>query len=241
MTKPWSWLREKKNYLRFENWILDICKRKPFNHLHPRTLFGENIFKFRNCIFAFSLLSLLEKGCGPSFEQTSIPFTHRCFLLSLADIGPVVLKEKILNFVNFITPFCNYLPLEKDVALHLNKLEFPSTIRCFVPRGLVVEISPVYDNDDDYSDHADNGLISIRKAHLKLRLMLSYKANLAENNNHIKLQLNFKNFKFKNLTLKCCLSLLNMVLGIFRLSDIQPFWWLPNQWNPTKYTKTNCY
>ena len=53
-------------------------------------------------------------------------------MLSLVEIGPVVLEKKILNFVNVFSLFHNNLPLEKDVALHLNKLEFPFTQGCFV-------------------------------------------------------------------------------------------------------------
>ena len=47
------------------------------------------------------------------------------FVPNLVEIGPVVL-EKILNFVNVFSLYCNYLPLEKDGALHLNKHKFPS-------------------------------------------------------------------------------------------------------------------
>ena len=36
-----------------------------------------------------------------------------------------VLEKKILNFVNVFPLFLNDLPLEKGVALHLNKLESP--------------------------------------------------------------------------------------------------------------------
>ena len=35
------------------------------------------------------------KGCGPSFEQTWIPFTQGCFVPSLVEIGSVVLEKKI--------------------------------------------------------------------------------------------------------------------------------------------------
>ena len=36
------------------------------------------------------------------------------------------LRRRFLNFVNVFLLFCNYLPLEKGGALHLNKLESPS-------------------------------------------------------------------------------------------------------------------
>ena len=45
---------------------------------------------------------------------------------SLVEIGSVVLKKKIFRFVNVFPLFPYYLPLEKGVALRLNKLESPS-------------------------------------------------------------------------------------------------------------------
>ena len=50
-------------------------------------------------------------------------------------------RRRFLNSVNLFSLFRNYLPLEKGVALHLNKFELPSPNGCFVPS--LVEISPV--------------------------------------------------------------------------------------------------
>ena len=65
----------------------------------------------------------LEKGRGPSFEQTWILLTQGCFVLSLYKIGPVILEKKLFffNFVNVYWLFRNYLPIEKGGALHLKK------------------------------------------------------------------------------------------------------------------------
>ena len=52
----------------------------------------------------------LGKGCGPSFDQTYIPFTQGCFVPSLVEIGPEVL-EKIC--VNVFLLLSYYLPLRK--------------------------------------------------------------------------------------------------------------------------------
>ena len=60
------------------------------------------------------------------FVKPWVSFTKRCIVPSLITIGPVVLEKKIFNFVNVSLPFRNCLPLEKGVALHLNKLEYPS-------------------------------------------------------------------------------------------------------------------
>ena len=40
----------------------------------------------------------LEKGFGPSFEETWFPFTQGCIVPSLIEISPVVLEKKILKF-----------------------------------------------------------------------------------------------------------------------------------------------
>ena len=74
------------------------------------------------------LLSLLGEGHDPSFEQTWIPFKQGCFVPRLVQIVPVVLEKKIFKFLQCIfSLFRNYLPVEKAGALHLNKLESPST------------------------------------------------------------------------------------------------------------------
>jgi hypothetical protein len=46
---------------------------------------------------------------------------------SLVKIDPVVVEKKILNDPIPFLHFCDYLPLEEDLALYLNKREFPSS------------------------------------------------------------------------------------------------------------------
>ena len=48
-------------------------------------------------------------------------------MLRLVEIGPVVLEKKIFKIFNIILHFRYYLPLEKGVAIHLNKLKSPSS------------------------------------------------------------------------------------------------------------------
>ena len=55
-----------------------------------------------------------------------IPFTQGWLLPSLVEIGPVVLEKKIFKFVQCIFAISYLSPLEKVVALYLNKLESPS-------------------------------------------------------------------------------------------------------------------
>ena len=58
----------------------------------------KKIFKFRQGIFAVSLLSPLEKGRVLLFEQTLILFTQWCSVPSLVEISPVDLS---VNFCLF--------------------------------------------------------------------------------------------------------------------------------------------
>ena len=60
------------------------------------------------------------------FVKPWVPFTKRCFLPHLVEIGSLVLQQKILKFCQYFSLFRNYLPLEKGVALCLNKYEIPS-------------------------------------------------------------------------------------------------------------------
>ena len=87
------------------------------------------IFKFPHCMFAVSLISLFGKGRGPFF-LTNLNSHHLldcigCFVPSLYKIGSVLLEYIFFKFFNVFSLFRNYLPLEKGVAFHLNKLESP--------------------------------------------------------------------------------------------------------------------
>ena len=55
----------------------------------------KNLSKCFQCISNISLLTLIRRYRGPSFEQTWIPFTHGqgCFVPSLVETGPVVLEK----------------------------------------------------------------------------------------------------------------------------------------------------
>ena len=95
-----AYLRKQFKSINIHNYIITLIKRKP--------------------------LLIYWEFIGSSFEQTWIPFIHGCFVPSLVEIGLVVLEKRIFIFINVFSLFRSYLPLEKDRALHLNKLEFPS-------------------------------------------------------------------------------------------------------------------
>ena len=85
---------------------------------------GKNFFNiFRKYIFGISWLPPLEKGHGPSLEQTGILITQGCFMPSLVEIGQVVLERKIFKFPLCIFP--NYLPWKRVgpfICTNLNSL-----------------------------------------------------------------------------------------------------------------------
>ena len=54
----------------------------------------KKIFKWHHPIFAFSWLSPLWRGPGPSFEQTWSPSTQGWCVPSLVEFGPAVLEKK---------------------------------------------------------------------------------------------------------------------------------------------------
>ena len=72
--------------------------------------------------------------------KKSVPFTQRCFVKSLVEIGPLIL-EIFFNFVDALSLFRYYLPLGKNMTLHLDKLESSSpkdALFSLVALGLVV-------------------------------------------------------------------------------------------------------
>ena len=95
-------------------------KRKNVILLFDWSFFSKNVSSL------LPKMPLVKWHCT-SFEQTWIPFTKGCFMQSLDEIGPVVQEKKIFKFCPYIFTILYYLLLERDVALHLNKLEFPSS------------------------------------------------------------------------------------------------------------------
>ena len=77
--------------------------------------------------FFISWLSPLGKGQGPSFEETWISITQDCFMPTLVEIYQCFRRRRFLKYVDVLSLFRNYLPLEKGGTLYLNKIEFPST------------------------------------------------------------------------------------------------------------------
>ena len=62
----------------------------------------KKFFLILSMYFRYFFISPLGKGWGPSFEQTWILFTQGCNVLSLIEIGRVVLKKQIFKFCQCI-------------------------------------------------------------------------------------------------------------------------------------------
>ena len=76
-----------------------------------------------NIISTILLLSPCREKHGPLFEWIWISCIQECFVPSLVEIDPMVLR-RFLDIFNIILLFRYYLPLGKGTALHLNKIEF---------------------------------------------------------------------------------------------------------------------
>ena len=138
----WFWRR----FLKFVTFFIFIlspfwkgCDPSFEEHKSPSPRYTQVLFKlaqwfwkrrflyFVNTFFLFCYYLPLEKGW--SFIWTNLNY-QECFVPSLVEIGPMVLKKKIfkLHNNNNYTLFRNNLPLEKSMAHHLNKMK-PSSPR----------------------------------------------------------------------------------------------------------------
>ena len=72
-------------------------KHDKFHWNCPRAS-GEEDFQILSMYFRYFLISPLENGRFPSFEQTWILFTQGCFVPSLVEIGLVVLDNFFYKF-----------------------------------------------------------------------------------------------------------------------------------------------
>ena len=67
------------------------------------------------------------------FIGSWIPITEGCFVQRLVKLARWFWRRRFLNFVNVLSLFSNYLPLEKVRALHSNKIESPLPKDRFLP------------------------------------------------------------------------------------------------------------
>ena len=85
----------------------------------------------------FGYFLVISPWHGSSFEQTWIPFTQRCFVSSLVEIGPVVLEKKIFKFFMYFCYFVFISPWKRAWLFILTNLN-PLTQGCFVPSSVEI-------------------------------------------------------------------------------------------------------
>ena len=136
--------------------------------------------RFLNFVSVFPYFIIISLGKGPC------PF----FLTNLNPLYPRMLwwklvqwfwRRRCLNFFNVLSLFRSYLPLENAEALHLNKLEFPTSkdALCQVWLKLVQWFCRRWNCEKFMTTVTmDNGQILIRKAHVSLWLRWAKKGYL---------------------------------------------------------------
>ena len=86
--------------------------------------------RFLNFVNIFSLFRNylpLEKGGAHHLNKLESPSPKDALCQVWLKLAQWFWRRRFLNFVNIFSLFRNYLPLEKVGAIHLNKLESPST------------------------------------------------------------------------------------------------------------------
>ena len=126
-------------HLNKHNFPSQGCSVPSFVEIGPVVF--KKILKVGQCIFTISLLSPLENGRGPSFEQTWIPITLECFGLSFVEIGPVILENTIFKVRQCIFTISSLSPLGKGCDPSFKETWIPITQGCSVPS--LVKIGPV--------------------------------------------------------------------------------------------------
>ena len=79
----------------------------------------------RQCIFAIHNYLPLEKGRVLLLNKLESPSLKGALCHVWLKLSQWFWTRRFLNFINVFSLFCNYLPIEKGGALHLNKFESP--------------------------------------------------------------------------------------------------------------------
>ena len=83
-------------------------------------------FNFVNVISRFRNYLPFEKGMAIHLNKLISPSNKDALCQVWLKLAQWFWRRRFFNFVNVFSLFRNYLPLGKDGALHLNKLESPS-------------------------------------------------------------------------------------------------------------------
>ena len=86
----------------------------------------KKIFNFANVFSLFLNYLPLEEGRALHLNKLKSPSPKDALCQVWLKLAQWFWRRRFLNFINVFSLFCNYLPLEKGGALHLNKLKSPS-------------------------------------------------------------------------------------------------------------------
>ena len=70
----------------------------------------------------FVIISALEKDVTLYFNKLEFTSPKNALCQGWLKLAQCFLRRRFFNFDNVFLLFCNYLPLEKDMALYFNKL-----------------------------------------------------------------------------------------------------------------------
>ena len=101
-----------------------LCAK--FDLMIGPVILEKKIFKFRQCILLLRNNLPLEKGKALRLNKHESPSPKDAMCQIWLNLTQRFWRRRFLNFVNVFSLFRNYLPLEKSMALHLNKFESPS-------------------------------------------------------------------------------------------------------------------
>ena len=87
----------------------------------------KKIFNFINVFSLFLHYLPLKKGGILHLIKLESPSSKEALCQVWLKLAPWFWRRRFFNFFNVFTLFLNYLPLKKGRALHLNKLESPSS------------------------------------------------------------------------------------------------------------------
>ena len=87
----------------------------------------KKIFKISSMYFCYFVINPPWKKAGPFiWKKLETPLPKNAYWQVWLKLAQWLRRRRYFNFVNIVLLFRNYLPLEMEGALHLNKLEFLS-------------------------------------------------------------------------------------------------------------------
>ena len=99
-------------------------KKKKFDWIWPAGSGEEDFFKKSVYFYCFAIISPW-RGTIPFIWTNLNPLPQNDLCQVWLDLAQWFWRRRILNAPIPFLHFCDYLPLEEDLALYLNKPEFP--------------------------------------------------------------------------------------------------------------------